>query len=151
MNIRRPRAFLLRRKLNSRYTDSMKRLFFILALCIATPVAAQVGPGEQGEITKAPICSKIINRSSVNIQGTIALAPQTLPDGSPQQFSDNFKISPGEFREVCASGPFYEGRRIDLTIRTLIPLFNCKTMLGQEIFLDMEEKDGIKRYSATCR
>ena len=113
--------------------------------------ASAIGAGQEGEITKQPICSKVTNRSTVNIQGTIALAPQTLPDGTPQQFSDNFKLAPNEQKDVCASGPFYEGRRIELTIRTLIPLFSCKTALGREIFLDMGEgDDGTKRYSATC-
>lgn len=137
----------------SRYTDSMKTfLILLVALVTATPAMAQIGAGEQGEITKTPICSKLTNRSTVSIQGTIALAPQTLPSGEPQQFSDNFKLAPGESREICASGPFYEGRRIDLSIRTLIPLFNCKAALGEEIFLDMEEQpDTTKKYSATCR
>lgn len=80
------------------------------------------------------------------------LAPQTLKDGSLQQFSDTFKLKPKESTQICASGPFYEGRRIDLTIRTLIPLFNCKAALGEEIFLDMKQNDDMtKTYSATCR
>lgn len=105
-----------------------------------------------GEVTRQPICSKLTNRSTVTIQGTITLAAQKLANGETHQFSENFKLSPNETQDVCASGPFYAGRRIDLTIRTLIPLFSCKTALGQEIFLDMKEVDGgLKQYSATCR
>lgn len=135
----------------------MKRFLPLFGFCLflALPVAAQPqfpsSLGKAGEITRQPICSKITNRSSVSIQGTISLMPQTLANGDLHQFSDNFKLAPKEQREVCASGPFYEGRRLELTIRTLIPLFSCKTSLGKEIFLDMGEgEDGVKRYSATC-
>jgi hypothetical protein len=130
----------------------MRYFLILIALLFSAPAFAQNAvPGQHGEITKQPICSKLTNRSTVNIQGSISLATQILPNGDPQQFSDNFKLAPKEQREVCASGPFYEGRRIELTIRTLIPLFSCKTALGKEIFLDMgEDADGTKRYSATC-
>lgn len=129
--------------------------FFLTIPALAQSPSARFTAGAQmpdGEVTRQPICSKLTNRSSVTIQGTITLAPQRLENGDVHQFSDNFKLSPGQRQDLCASGPFYEGRRIDLTIRTLFPLFSCKAALGQEIFLDMEEgPGGTKKYSATCR
>lgn len=125
-------------------------LFLSLPVSAASPLPP-VGGGKDGEVTRQPICANLINRSVVNIQGSIALMPQVLPDGTPQQYSDIFKLSPNEKKEICASGPFYEGRRIELTIRTLIPLFSCKTSLQRDIYLDMtEDYDGVKKYSATC-
>ncbi len=126
-----------------------------LLMVISLPALAQPqlpdSMGKAGETTPNPICSKLTNRSTVSIQGTLATMTRTLPNGDLQQFSDNFKLLPNEQRDICAAGPFYEGRRIELTIRTLFPLFSCKTQLGKEIFLDMEEDaDGIKHYSATC-
>jgi hypothetical protein len=166
LNIRPQKVFPLRLELIMRYTDSMRRFLFfaLMTLCLlptltiaqvksgAAPRVSPFAPSPEGEVTRQPICSKLTNRSTVTIQGTIALAPQTLTNGESHQFSNNFKLSPGERQDVCASGPFYEGRRIELTIRTLFPLFSCKTALGQEIFLDMKQRDdGIKEYSATCR
>ncbi len=105
----------------------------------AAPQRPSVTGGAAGEITSAPVCADLINRSTVTIQGTLSLMPQTLPDGTLQHYSDNFKLSPNEKKEVCATGPFYEGRRLELTIRTLMPLFSCKTSLERDIYLDMIE------------
>lgn len=133
----------------------MKQILLLAFLLVVTMPAFAQAPARkampEGEVTAQPICSNLTNRSTVTIQGTITLAPQVLKNGETHQFSDNFKLSPNQTREVCASGPFYEGRRIDLTIRTLFPLFSCKTALGQEIFLDMKQEAATKKYSATCR
>lgn len=132
-------------------------VFSLLSLALASPAfaASPIKPiefGKEGEISRQPDCANLINRSSVTMNGTIALMPQTLPDGKIQQYMDNFKLAPNESREICASGPFYAGRRLELTIRSLIPLFSCKTSLAGDIHLDMsEDYEGVKQYSATCR
>lgn len=135
----------------------MKSFLLTTALLFGLSSSALAQPqlsndmGRDGEVVHQPICSKLVNRSGVTIQGTVMTQKQVLKNGQEQQFSDNFKLSPNQFREICSSGPFFQGRKIDLTIRTLIPLFNCKTQLGRTIYLDMEEdSEGIKRYSATC-
>lgn len=130
----------------------MKFLSLPLALLLLSMPAHAFGPEPEGEVTAQAICSNLINRSSVTIQGSFETAKQTLADGTRASHVSNFKLSPNEEKKICAAGPFYEGRRINLTIRTLFPLFSCKTRIDQDIFLDMKEiAYGQKEYSATCR
>lgn len=136
----------------------MKRTPLILCLFLlvaAMPAAAQLPlpavAAKAGEIITRPVCGQLVNRSSVNILGSVATMPQNLPDGTPVRHKTNFKLAPSERKEICSTGPFYEGRKLELTIRTLVPLFSCYTQIGGEVFLDMrEDRDGVKRYSATC-
>jgi len=119
---------------------------------IATPASAQTPLlGRDGEITPYPICSHLINRSTVTMYGSLETMPQDI-DGKSVHQDSNFKLAPGEKREFCASGPFYAGQKLELTIRTLIPMFSCKTGIAKDIYLDMQEDDdGTKTYSATCQ
>lgn len=130
----------------------MIRAVFIFLLFSAVPAFAQV-PSRQaaGEIISQPICTYVINRSDQTIMGTIATKSQTLADGTVAAHADNFKLAAGDRRQFCAAGPFFEGRRLELTIRTLIPLFSCYTKIDRDIYLDATpDAAGFKKLSATC-
>jgi hypothetical protein len=136
----------------------MPRALFPL-LCLLLPVFwpshafAQINlqEGKEGEVLSAPICGKLINRSDQTIMGTLMTAAQLAPSGDMVKHRDNFTLEAGKEREFCAAGPFYEGRRVELTLRTVIPLFSCKTKLDAPIYLDAkEDENGIKKLSATC-
>lgn len=117
----------------------------------AQPTMPSVTEGMAGEIISEPICTDLINRSDQLIMGTILTAPQTLESGDSVRHRRNFKLEAGTKEQICAAGPFYEGRRIELVIRTLIPLFTCRTTLTQEIYLDATPGEGgMKKLSATC-
>lgn len=117
----------------------------------AQPAPPSVTEGMAGEIINPPICTDLINRSDQVIMGTILTAPQTIQTGDSVRHRKNFKLDPGKKEQICAAGPFYEGRRIELVIRTLIPLFTCRTTLAQEIYLDATPGEGgMKKLSATC-
>ncbi len=118
---------------------------------LAQPLPSSNTGGKRGEITAKPICSKLTNRSDQTIMGTLSTAPQRIESGDMVRHQDNFKLIAGASKEFCASGPFYEGQRLELTLRTLIPLFSCKTKINREILLYAEEDlDGVKRLSADC-
>lgn len=130
------------------------RMFFLLLtlLTCSFPAMAQYNPneGREGEILSSPICSKIVNRSKQTMIGTLSTAPQST-DGQTMTNSQNFRLEAGEKLDFCAAGPFYKGRRLHLVLRTLIPLFDCKTKIDHEIYLDAkEDKYGFKKLSATC-
>lgn len=136
----------------------MKR--FLLSACLlsyvfSVPALAQAPlpavASKAGEVTSRPFCGMLVNRSSVSMRGTVATMAQTLPDGTQARHTINYKLAPGEKKQICASGPFYEGRKLELTIRSLIPLFSCMTRMEGDVYLDMkEDSEGVKRYSATC-
>lgn len=98
-----------------------------------------------------PICSWLTNRSQQAIIGTLATAGQRLESGDIAKHRDNFRLEAGARKQFCAAGPFYEGQRLELILRTIIPLFSCKTKIDREIFLDAKpDENGIIKLSATC-
>lgn len=128
-------------------------LFFIfIALpAFAQPAMPTVTEGMEGEITAKPICTFLTNRSDQAILGSIGLASQTLPSGETITHNENFRLKAGDKRQVCAAGPFFEGRRIRIVLRTVMPLFECKTKIDHEIFLDATPQPGsYRKLSATC-
>lgn len=145
-----------------RILGCMKQLMLLLFLLVCLPVSAvmaqpalparsPVGIGKEGEVLSKPICSWLNNRSKQTILGTMTTAPQTLPDGSSARHRNNFRLSAGERRQFCAAGPFFEGQRVEITLRTLLPLFTCKTKIDREIFLDAKPGDGgFTKLTATC-
>ena len=131
----------------------MTRALLILLLFSSFPAMAQpvAGEVEEGEIISTPICTDLTNRSAQTIMGTITTASQTIDTGDVVKHRSNFRLDAGAKQKICAAGPFFEGRRVALVIRTLIPLFECKTTLDQEIFLDATpQDDGTTKLSATC-
>ena len=127
----------------------------ILFLVFTSPAYAQFdvfsNEGKDGEITPAPICTQLINRSEQEIMGTIAMSPQALESGDIAPIRDNFKLSPKEEINVCSTGPFLAGRKVNLVLRTLIPPFECETTLNSPIYLDViTTKTGFRTLSATC-
>ena len=126
----------------------------ILFLIFVAPVAAQTklpaGTGKEGEILSKPICSWLTNRSAQTIMGFMATASQKVASGDVVKHRENFRLDAGQRKQFCAAGPFYEGQRLELTIRTIIPLFSCKTKIDREIFLDAKPEPGFVKLSATC-
>lgn len=117
----------------------------------AQPAPPSVNEGIEGEIIGEPICTFLVNRSDQVIMGTVLTAPQTLESGDNVRHRQNFKLAAGAKQQICAAGPFYAGRRLEVVIRTLIPLFTCRTTLSQEIYLDATPVGGgMKKLSATC-
>ncbi len=134
------------------------RIPIFLAVCLLSfPALAQLrsaptlNEGKEGEITAKPICTYLVNRSDQTIIGTIATASQTIASGDTVRHRENFRLESGERKQICAAGPFYEGRRLELVLKTLLPLFDCKTKIDREIYLDATvQESGFKKLSATC-
>lgn len=115
-------------------------------------------PAQAQEVTNYPICSQIINEADHSVRGSISTARSnytnegnSLTDGTQARHSSNFNLAPFERMDICSSGPFYEGRRLELTLRTLIPVFNCYTSLDAPIIINSKrDADGELRIFATC-
>jgi len=115
-------------------------VFFMLA---ALPAAAlgpvppgDAGPpGAKGEVLAAPVCFNVISRAPYTVFGTIVTDYYTNERGQQARHRSNFRLQSGESAEFCSSGPFYPGRRLELILRSLIPLFNCKTSAEQDVVI----------------
>ena len=104
------------------------------------PAAPSTEGAAEGEVTADPICFNVINRATYNVYGTIMTNLYTAEDGTKAHHRANFRLGPNEKTNFCTSGPFFEGRKVDLTLRTLVPVFSCKTTIDQDINIYGREK-----------
>ncbi len=135
----------------------MKTFFiFLLTFLLPLSVTAQ-------EITPQPICFTIRNEAPYKIYGQMATDYYTAPDGTKARHTGTFRLEKAGTRhkekdhfidrsEFCSSGPFYDGRQLELTLRTLIPIFTCKTNVevGEIVINGMQRDDGTTKTWATC-
>lgn len=91
-----------------------------------------------GEIVPEPICFVVINEAPHSVNGSFVTDLYPRGDGSEARHRSNFRLKeagarheeegyPLDRAEFCSYGPFFEGRKLELTIRTLFPVFSCQT------------------------
>lgn len=118
----------------------------ILLLLPATGRAQQTGP-----FSPTPICSDLINETGYAVYGAVETDRLQDPRGEIIHYKSNFRLKAGESTQICSNGPFFEGGKLTLTLRSLFPLFECKTSLGQPITIHATPKErGGFDWSATC-
>ncbi|MDD3020870.1 MAG: hypothetical protein PHX61_07830 [Alphaproteobacteria bacterium] len=117
-----------------------------IAIFCTPPVA------KAGEITPFEECATLRNMSDQTIMGVIRTAPFKITNGGIQRHEGTFRLEPDETAQICSTGPFYEGYKVELVIRTIMPLFTCKTRLSGNIYLrKTENKNGITKLYAECK
>lgn len=137
----------------------MKKYIPILGILFSSiPLASSLAQ----EITPLPICFTIRNEAPYKVYGQMATDYYTTPDGTKARHTGTFRLEakdtmhpdgyPLDASEFCSSGPFYPGRQMELTLRTLIPIFSCKTNieLGEIKIHGKINKDGSTKTWATC-
>ena len=99
-----------------------------------------------------PGCSDLINDTDYKVYGLVRTAETPMADGTPARHEATFIIPPGDKWRVCSQGPFFEGGKVELQIKTLIPVFTCKTSLGSPIYITATRKmdDSGFDWHATC-
>lgn len=94
------------------------------------------------EVLAEPICFLVKNEAPYNVYGDVSTDYYTKPDGRQARHRSNFQLAPVgtthetegyplDVAEFCSSGPFYPGRKLEVTVRTLIPLDSCRTRVDQ--------------------
>ena len=135
----------------------MKKLILAAVTCFScAPALAQ-------EITEKPICFTIRNEAPYKVYGEITTNYYTTQDGTKARHTGTFRLEKAETRhpekghyldrsEFCSSGPFYPGRQVELILRTLIPIFSCKTNIevGEIIIKGQHKKEGGTKTWAEC-
>jgi hypothetical protein len=104
-----------------RYLLALTLLF--LAFSPSTSIAANVLP--------EPACFTVYNDAPYKVLGTIATDYFTRDDGIKTRHRSNFRLEPGERNEFCTTGPFYPDWTLELILRSLFPVFNCRTRIDQ--------------------
>lgn len=117
-----------------------------------------------GEIVSEPICFNVKNTADHMIFGTIGTNYYVAADGTQARHRSTFRLEaagtkdkegyPADIAEFCSYGPFFEGRKLELMLRTLFPVFSCYTHIEQgDIVIKSERKedDSGNRIWAECR
>lgn len=119
-------------------------LLGIMGLCLLL-ISAQVQTQAQEmpfqKITAEPICFKLVNEAPYSVNGKFGTDVYVRPDGVKSRHRSNFRLKkagsmhkdgyPLDREEFCSYGPFYPGYKLDLTLSTLIPIFDCRTRVDQ--------------------
>lgn len=136
----------------------MKKYIILTSIILATSASVMAQ-----EITPTPICFTVKNEAPYMVYGQIATDYYTTPDGTKARHTGTFRLKEkdttnletGNFQdrtEFCVSGPFYPNRKVELTLRTLFPIFSCKTNveMGEIVIHGKIKKDGSTKSWATC-
>lgn len=122
-------------------------LLFAFFMLSAAPARAQM----DGEILTDPICFYLINKAPYTVLGSVNSNIYQAQDNVKARHRSNFRLEVGQKAPFCSTGPFYEGRKLELTLRTVIPIFSCKTAITRDIVIEGERKDGGSAKTwATC-
>lgn len=139
-------------------------LLLTLLLSVAPPVRAAEGGlwqapfpdanvpmTAEGEVVTTPLCFRVINEAPYTLMGSLYTNFYTDKERQKARHTSNFRLEPGQSQPYCSYGPFYEGQKLNLVLRSLVPLFSCKTALHSDIYLrgKVLENGGTQSW-ATC-
>jgi hypothetical protein len=128
----------------------MMLIFLLQGGTMLQPARAQDGlpplPGQPRQI-----CGEIVSQIPFKIYGSVMTDVAGMREGTDVRHKRTFSIAPQERLNICSSGPFFEGQRVELTLKTMFPVFSCRTKIDREIRLSATpNKEGGYTYTATC-
>lgn len=127
----------------------MKPVILMIGLLLCLVVTAAHAAGEL--LSPRPQCAVVRNATDYSLFGVVRTAYGTASDGKQSRHESTFRLKAGEKLDVCASGPFFPGYQVELIVKTMIPVFSCKTRLKGLIEIKSERtKDDKNRIYATC-
>lgn len=104
----------------------------------SSPAFAQ---NENLDIVSEPICFEVRSEAPYKTYGSFRTEFFTRSDGIRARHTSNFRLEeagardekghPADRAEFCSFGPFLQGRKLEFTLRTLVPIFSCKTKIDQ--------------------
>ena len=133
----------------------MRWVFLGMFLFLSFPQLAAAQPVDNSklDIVQDPICFALRNEADFRVYGKFSTDRYTRTDGVTTRHRSNFRLEKagtkdeetGAYKdrsEYCTYGPFLPNRQLILTIRTLVPVFECKTRVDtrQEIVIKAERK-----------
>jgi hypothetical protein len=119
-------------------------------------------PAHAQEIVSEPICFAIRNEAPYKVYGNFGTDLYTAEDGSQARHRSNFRLDepgsvddegyPSDRAEFCSYGPFYPDRKLEIVLRTLVPIFNCKTRIdmGEIVIKGHRKPEGGTETWAEC-
>jgi hypothetical protein len=114
----------------------------ISAMALILLPGAAMAQNENLDIVADPLCFSVRNEAPYKVYGSFSTTEVTRPDGTKMRHRSNFRLDEKgavdpktaeklDRAEFCSYGPFYPGRKLELVLRTLVPVFNCLTKIDQ--------------------
>jgi hypothetical protein len=111
-------------------------------LIVLIMMALGASPARSQEVVSEPLCFILKNEAPYKVYGSFITDYYTTADGIKAKHRSNFRLDepgskdekegfPTDVAEFCSYGPFYEGRKLEFVLRTLVPIFSCKTKIDQ--------------------
>ena len=141
----------------------MRYFFFLCCMCLgfvgfSQVLAQEISPqaldnmDRQTEpyLVKEQICFKLRNTAPYGVIGDVATARMPRPeDGQEVTHTANFRLKEGEEIPMCTTGPFFPGQKLRITLRTLVPIFECKTTIIPNGTILIRGQRGESEYEGT--
>jgi hypothetical protein len=116
-------------------------LILMAALCLlsASALAESWAKADEGQLLVPPPmiepanpdgtrCFFVHNNAPYTINGSVLSNYYTNLAGLKGRATSNFRMASGEKKQFCTNGPYYNGTRIGLVLRTIMPIFSCYTV-----------------------
>ena len=120
---------------------------FTLIILLPSPVKAdpflvseEVNEEALGPVIENPICFNVLNKAPYSVFGTIQTAEYVRSDGIKTRHRSNFRIETNHMTEFCSRGPFFEGQKLEIILKSLVPIFSCKTKITGDLIVQGETK-----------
>ncbi len=139
----------------------MKRYAVIFSLLITLQFTGPMAFAQ--EIVQDPLCFRVKNQAPYKVYGSFVTDYFVNESGTSARHRSNFRLEeagakdpdkgyPLDIAEFCSYGPFYPDRKLELVIRTLVPIFSCMTRIDQgEIIIQGQRKpEGGTETKALC-
>lgn len=105
----------------------------------------------EGEVDTRPTCFRVINQAPYTVIGSLQTNFFIDKERRKARHTSNFRLDQGASQPFCTYGPFYEGRKLALVLRTVVPVFNCHTMVDADIYIKGQiNDDGSRKTWAIC-
>ncbi|MGE4313652.1 MAG: hypothetical protein AB7E85_05205 [Pseudobdellovibrionaceae bacterium] len=102
-------------------------------------------------LSNSPMCLQIVNDAAYTVFGSVESKPHETAKREFIHYKSNFKLNPGKASKACSTGPFYPNYTLRFVIRTLVPVFTCRTHLNGTIRITGKENaDGTYTTTAKC-
>lgn len=124
----------------------MTRLWLIFAFLLFTshPATAQL-------ISPEPLCVQLVNTTNGEVLGHVETTEYHDPEGNLSWHRSNFRLEANGEQEVCSTGPFFEGYRLRVVVKTIMPLYSCLTEMNRVIHIERRMSDiGINELVMDC-
>jgi hypothetical protein len=102
-------------------------------------------------LSPQPLCVSVKNAADNEITGDIETASFKDASGNTSQHRQTFRLNKDETRQFCSTGPFFDNYQLRLVFKASMPLYSCKTNMGQVVTVTRAtDENGFRTLVADC-